>query len=425
MSDWNVNTTKRSDFDATSHVASAMEALGRPFDQGARLITSVDYDVVGMNADQIPEMRNAIRNYVSIVTNKFEAIETSVNRNTAMRNETVQNALKEYLEAVKESLMVLVTQLSAFSDKLADVYNSWVISAEKYADDVVSNRSAEVANATQSRYEETIESAVASSVIAGVATSETIESSNSNIVTETSGVTTAGGSSNTATSSTVNNGTGNRESTEPVVAGTSNSPTPAVPSGNLPTPVERDGMLHYEINGTTFIIPVNMDTSMQVLTVERAVNIFNQLPSEVRSHVNEVTLLDYVNPKDDYWREQYTDFSSSIATGGGGKITFYQNADSTNIHDDKYVRDLYIHEAAHSMDRKFAPEGDTYFSNSSSWANAVESDRGISGLTSPTEYGNNSPLEDFAESLAAYYRDPNGFKQEFPNRFAAIESILK
>jgi len=157
MSDWDVSTAQRSTFDATSHVAGAMEGMGGQFNQGPREIIATEYDVVGMNAEQIPAMRDAIREYVDKVVMKLEDIETGASSDVAFRNEAVQGAVKEYLGAVKESMIVLVTQLNAFSDKLADVYNSWLASAERYAEDVISVGSSQVANATQARYEETVD----------------------------------------------------------------------------------------------------------------------------------------------------------------------------------------------------------------------------------------------------------------------------
>lgn len=52
-------------------------------------------------------------------------------------------------------------------------------------------------------------------------------------------------------------------------------------------------------------------------------------------------------------------------------------------------------------------------------------DKMVSGSKSVTTYGENSNVEDFAESVAEYIRDNSTFIKKFPNRAKLIEQILK
>ena len=49
----------------------------------------------------------------------------------------------------------------------------------------------------------------------------------------------------------------------------------------------------------------------------------------------------------------------------------------------------------------------------------------LSGVDSPTVYGENAPTEDFAESVAEYQKDSAAFSKKFPERAKLLIQILK
>ncbi len=54
----------------------------------------------------------------------------------------------------------------------------------------------------------------------------------------------------------------------------------------------------------------------------------------------------------------------------------------------------------------------------------MKDDTIISGMKSPTKYGENSSTEDFAESVAEFVKDETEFTSKFPNRAKIIKSII-
>ncbi len=64
------------------------------------------------------------------------------------------------------------------------------------------------------------------------------------------------------------------------------------------------------------------------------------------------------------------------------------------------------------------------YSSGLDWTNAMNDDRIISQKESPTAYGENSPIEDFAESVAEFVSDPIGFEKNFPNRARLLKQIF-
>ena len=162
-----------------------------------------------------------------------------------------------------------------------------------------------------------------------------------------------------------------------------------------------------------------MDAGKQDMTPERAMRLFDRVPKEIRQKApKKVFFVDYENPQDAYWRRHYKGFTRSYATGGMDEITFYQHTG----HDDDYVVRTYCHEIGHRAD-KLSGTKKNPFSKLTAWQRAVNNDAHTSGVWSPTQYGLNSPLEDFAESTAIYAVDKLNFEVKYPNRAALLASI--
>lgn len=176
-------------------------------------------------------------------------------------------------------------------------------------------------------------------------------------------------------------------------------------------------------DGKEFVFKSGMDRSQQMMTPEKAIELWQQVPESIRKKSpKRVEFVDYYNPQDSYWKKKYKNFGHSYATGGGNEITFYRH---DYDHDDAYVVRTYCHESGHYIDNQMSVNG-VRFANTSKWTEAMGKDKVLSGLNSPTTYGANANAEDFAESIAEYVKDPDKFTKTFPNRAKLItEEILK
>ena len=172
-------------------------------------------------------------------------------------------------------------------------------------------------------------------------------------------------------------------------------------------------------DGISLIFPQGMDAAKQAMTPDRALELLDKVPGEVRDKMQrEVYFVDYENPQDAYWRKRYKNFTGSYATGGE-EITFYASAS----HDDDYVVRTFCHEAGHYIDAKNGTKKNRA-SSLTKWKRAMNDDLAFSGLAHPTRYAANANTEDFAESLAEYCANGVSFRKNFPNRAAALDAIL-
>lgn len=173
-------------------------------------------------------------------------------------------------------------------------------------------------------------------------------------------------------------------------------------------------------DGTKFVFPEKMNHRQQMMTPEKAIELWQRVPEEIRKQAQKtIEFVDYFNPMDSYWKKRYKNFAHSYATGGD-KITFYRN---DYPHDDDYVVRTYCHESGHYIDKQITSTR-TAFSAESLWTEAVKKDIIVSGMNAPTTYGENSPAEDFAESIAEYVADTKAFEAVFPNRASILKLIL-
>ena len=188
------------------------------------------------------------------------------------------------------------------------------------------------------------------------------------------------------------------------------------------------------INGVNFY--TYAADSNNIDRVNAVVNEFLQafsnpaIPPAVKACLTSASFYDVKNPDDYYWSLEYgvdgwKDIRSnfvSAATGGYGTYTSWDltGGDLGTI----------SHELGHSVDttlyRLFYGDqviegSDGYFSKvpNSSWQQAIAADG-----NSISDYGNNSPSEDLAESLKAYVTDRVNFEKNFPNRAAELNRLL-
>lgn len=175
-------------------------------------------------------------------------------------------------------------------------------------------------------------------------------------------------------------------------------------------------------DGTRFIYPKKYDKTKQTLTPELAITTWQRVPDNIRGKIQKtVEVVDYYNPQDSYWKKVYKNFGHSYATGGD-TITFYRSA----YHDPDYLLHTFCHEGGHYIDYTLpgTSKNDRYCQQFA-WQTAMAKDLATSGKKSWRAYGENSPLEDFADSVGYYTTDRASFAATFPERTKLLDIILK
>ena len=193
----------------------------------------------------------------------------------------------------------------------------------------------------------------------------------------------------------------------------------------------RDVEVYSTPSGVNIVIPKSKAiTSSQSFTVEMIARNIAALPEELRATLKEVYLCDFFNKDDAYWAKTYKRPGFySFATGGSGTVRFFKNKGSdkklvrygmTNGCNETEIPSTLRHECGHNTDRILSK-----ISESDIWKKAVEYDKTKSGgITAVTEYGKCSVAEDFAESVKLFVKDPKGFKNNFPARYAIMRQIF-
>ncbi|MBO5917391.1 MAG: hypothetical protein J6Q14_01330 [Oscillospiraceae bacterium] len=172
-------------------------------------------------------------------------------------------------------------------------------------------------------------------------------------------------------------------------------------------------------DGVEFRFKQGMDAAHQSMTPDMLIDSWYKVPQRLRDlGQKRINVVDTYNPSDAYWKSIYKTFTQSYATGGD-EITFYR---WDYAHNPDYLVRSLSHEIAHKVDTSLG--GATRYSEQTDWQKAMADDKAFSGMASITTYGENSPSEDFAESIAEYIKDQNFFLQFMPNRGKLISAIL-
>lgn len=80
-----------------------------------------DYSIVGINANNIPVMQEEIKRYIANVNSKLENMNAFANPTEAFQGEEIGNAIKHYLNAIKEACSAMVSQMNNFNNQLEEV----------------------------------------------------------------------------------------------------------------------------------------------------------------------------------------------------------------------------------------------------------------------------------------------------------------
>lgn len=107
--------------------------------------------VVGINVNQIPAMKQAIREYVTSIETALKELK-NYDPEVAFKGEDIVPALKGYIDAVIETCGAIVSNMLAFNDQLTEVENAYKAKDEAAASTITS--SAESTRSAYTRYTE-------------------------------------------------------------------------------------------------------------------------------------------------------------------------------------------------------------------------------------------------------------------------------
>ena len=130
---WNVESSKSS-FNASEYVTKTISERDSSRSTKQSISGSrSSYSIVGINAAQVPHMREAIKNYVESIQNHLNGFNAAAESNMAFKSSLVKTSVETYMVTLKEYCQNLTSQLIAFSDKLSEVYRTWVSATQDMA----------------------------------------------------------------------------------------------------------------------------------------------------------------------------------------------------------------------------------------------------------------------------------------------------
>ncbi|MEZ4726308.1 MAG: WXG100 family type VII secretion target [Caldilineaceae bacterium] len=146
------------------------------------------------------------------------------------------------------------------------------------------------------------------------------------------------------------------------------------------------------------------------------------LPEANRNLVKQVNVNPGLNPDDAYWAKQYHDpnFRSYMTAGAKGIVDVYPTSSATT---QDYLDGTMIHETGHIWsNQKWGSDHSNARWND--WKTAMKSDS-----VSASRYAQNSPGEDFSETLQLYHQvkgtpEEAVMRARMPQRFKIIDEIV-
>ena len=118
---WDVGANINQASSSTSNVFSEMSASGT----NDIISTMNKYNLVGINANQIDDMRFAIRVYVENIESHLSQVLAEAEDTYAFKG-TYAKSIVEYVEAVCDVVKSLTSQLLIFSDKLVEIKEAYL-----------------------------------------------------------------------------------------------------------------------------------------------------------------------------------------------------------------------------------------------------------------------------------------------------------
>jgi len=163
-----------------------------------------------------------------------------------------------------------------------------------------------------------------------------------------------------------------------------------------------------------------------------ATEVYNELPLELKEGLKDINILDKTCENTSFWSDKYSiQDLQVVATSNNGNICFFQD---NVMYDDNYIEHIIINAASHALDQRLGlyigstgnwqQEGWYSQQANGAWHSAISADIKAKNVQSPTNYGLNSPKEDFSESISLFLRDEASFRKDYPNRALALESAF-
>jgi WXG100 family type VII secretion target len=168
--------------------------------------------------------------------------------------------------------------------------------------------------------------------------------------------------------------------------------------------------------------PKTPDASQgHIHSVEEIAKGLAALPEQSRNLVTQVNVDPAQNPDDAYWAQEYNtpNFRSYMTAGASGAVDVYP---TSNPIGQDYLDGTMIHETGHILSQQsWGAESDARWND---WKAAVRSDGAV-----VSKYAQNSPGEDFSETLLHYYQvqgTPQAAeaRSQMPARFRIIDDML-
>ena len=125
-------------------------ANGLVADVGAAVSSSFDGDVVGINANRIPDMIASIEEYIGRINAHLDQIKEETSTANAMQGEYAE-ATKIYVQTACEVCYRIVTQLRYFEDKLVAVQEAYIKKDQNMASTI--NTGASELNSSWTEYQ--------------------------------------------------------------------------------------------------------------------------------------------------------------------------------------------------------------------------------------------------------------------------------
>lgn len=119
---WDLGQNIKSTVDKASNIFDSLVGGARAQLQGVLNGSTV----VGMNVNEIPNMRNAIKYYVEQLEKHLEQVRIGADTTQAFKGEYA-TAIKEYVSAICEACGCVISNLLAFSDKLLAVQEAYQV----------------------------------------------------------------------------------------------------------------------------------------------------------------------------------------------------------------------------------------------------------------------------------------------------------
>lgn len=134
-------------FDKTYGERSAQRGNGGNEFSGGEL-------VIGLNAKEIPNIKQAITSMCDSITAELNKIQSDTDSEVAFKGESIKVALQTYITNVTEYCNNLTSTMKAFNDKLTDVRNQWEAATSSMGEKISGN-AGQFATGTQ--YTETLQ----------------------------------------------------------------------------------------------------------------------------------------------------------------------------------------------------------------------------------------------------------------------------